>query len=66
MIYFFEYGPEVSNHEKNRADSLLVANNLVYDREESGEWRFSFLRKLDGLTRMFDCDKYPESDLCRT
>ena len=66
MIYFFEYGPEISNHEKNRAESLLVANDLVYDKEELGEWRFSFLRKLDGATRMVDCDKFPESDLCRT
>ena len=66
MIYFFEYGHEISNHEKGRVESLFVANNLVYDREELGEWCFSFLRKLNGATRMVDCGKCPESELCRT
>ena len=64
VLYFFEDGPEISTFGVNVAESLLSENNLLHSKVEPGEWRFSFLRKLNGATRMVDCDKYPESDLC--
>ena len=65
-IYFYVDDSENSNHKVSQAASPLAPDSLLYDNEVLGKWRFSFLRKHDGATRMVDCYKYPESDLCRT
>ena len=65
-FYFFEDGSAIPVDRISRADNLLAVNDLLYNTEGLSKWRFAFMRKSNGSTRMVDCAKYPESDLCRT
>lgn len=65
-LYFFEDGSAIPVDKISRADNLLAVNDLLYNTDGLNKWRFAFMRKSNGSTRMVDCAKYPESDLCRT
>ena len=64
-LYFFEDGSMIPVDAIMRAESLLAVNDLLYNTDGLSKWRFAFMRKQNGSTRMVDCAKYPESDLCR-
>ena len=64
-LYFFEDGSMIPVDGIMRAESLLAVNELLYNTDGLSKWRFAFMRKQNGSTRMVDCAKYPESDLCR-
>ena len=64
-LYFFEDGSMIPIDGIMRAESLLAVNDLLYKTDGLSKWRFAFMRKQNGSTRMVDCAKYPESDLCR-
>mgnify|MGYP001819841133 FL=1 len=65
-LYFFEDGSEIPADEISQAENLFDMNNILYNKDGLSKWRFAFMRKLNGTTRMVDCTKYPQSDLCRT
>jgi len=65
-LYFFEDGSVIPVYGIMQAESSLVVNDLLYNTDGLSKWRFAFMRKQNGSTRMVDCAKYPESDLCRT
>jgi len=64
-LYFFEDGSETPVPAISADGHFPAEENLLYNKEDQGAWRFAFLRKLNGATRTVDCDKYPKSDLCR-
>lgn len=65
ILYFFEDSSETITPATSPDGHSPAENNLLYNKEDQGAWRFAFLRKLNGTTRTVDCDKYPKSDLCR-
>ncbi|MDH3903152.1 MAG: hypothetical protein OES90_08025 [Xanthomonadales bacterium] len=65
-LYFFEDGSMIPVNGIMQAESLPAVNELLYNTDGINKWRFAFMRKPNGSTRMVDCSKYPESDLCRT
>ena len=65
-LYFFEDGSVIPIYGMMQAENLLAVNDLLYNTDGLNKWRFAFMRKPNGSTRMVDCAKYPESDLCRT
>jgi hypothetical protein len=63
--YYYPKGSTIPAEGLTRAKTVAAANHLLYDTPGQGQWRFVYVRRLNGVEEFHDCVTTPADDLCR-
>lgn len=63
--YFYPEGSVIPADGVTLAGSVFKANDILFETSGLSKWRYAYMRHFRGTSEFVDCDKTPDSDLCR-
>ena len=63
--YFYPEGSVIPADGVTLAGSVFKANDVLFETPGLSKWRYAYMRHFRGTSEFVDCEKTPNSDLCR-
>lgn len=63
--YFYPEGSSIPADGVTLAGSVFKANDVLFETPGLSKWRYAYMRHFRGTSEFVDCEKTPDSALCR-
>ena len=63
--YFYPEGSTIPEDGVTLANSMLKANDVLYETPGLSKWGYAYMRNFKGSSEFVDCKQQQTNDLCR-